>query len=80
MYGRGYDPNHPLNEFRAEKDRQVAANKAAKARGEPLPYPNMWDALDPTKVPEGATPEEITARYRAFQKICRPPECKRHTI
>lgn len=59
---------------------QRAANARAKARGEPLPYPNPWDALDPTKVSAGASPEEIARRYREFRALCPPPAPKRYTI
>lgn len=47
------------------------ANLAALLQGEPLPYPNLWDALDPTKVSPEATNEEIQESYRAFTRICR---------
>jgi hypothetical protein len=59
---------------------QRAANEAAKARGEPLPYPNVWDFLDPTKVPADATPEEIARSYEAFAKICRRRPCIRYVL
>jgi hypothetical protein len=59
---------------------QRAANEEASKKGLPLPYPNIWDFLDPTKLPPGATEEEIMARHREFKKICRPPRVKRHTI
>ena len=59
---------------------QRAANHEAAVKGLPLPYPNMWDALDPTKVPRDATPEQITASYREFCKICPPPPRKRHSL
>lgn len=59
---------------------QRAANAEAKARGEPMPYPNPWDGVDPTKLPEDATPEQITDRYKAFAKICRRAPTKRYTI
>lgn len=74
------DPNHPLRSFEAEKRAQRAANEQARARGEPLPYPNPWVALDPTKLPPGASPEEIHRRYLAFREVCRAPQCKRYTI
>lgn len=59
---------------------QRAANEAAKARGEPLPFPNVWDVLDPTKVPADATPEDIARSYEAFAQICRPPPCIHHVL
>jgi hypothetical protein len=57
-----------------------AANAAARAAGLPLPFPNPWDALDPTKVPRDATPEQIQQSYRAFNEMCRPRPCKRYEI
>jgi hypothetical protein len=65
-------------EARAMAER--AANEAARERGEPLPFPNPWDALDPTKVPPDATPEEIARSYAAFAEICRTPPCIRHVL
>lgn len=57
-----------------------AANREASEKGLPLPFPNVWDALDPTKVPRDATPEEIAASYREFCKICPPRQKRRHTL
>jgi hypothetical protein len=57
-----------------------AANERAQELGLPLPFPNMWDALDPTKLPRDATPEEIHERYKEFRKLCPPPPRKRHVI
>ncbi len=60
---------------------QREANQRAKAQGLPLPYPNMWDTLDPTKLdPKEATPAKITARYREFCKLCPPRRRKVHTL
>jgi hypothetical protein len=56
------------------------ANEEAAKKGLPLPYPNIWDFLDPTKLPPGATEEELMASHREFNKICRRPPEKRHTI
>jgi hypothetical protein len=56
------------------------ANADAANRGKPMPYPNIWDALDPTKLPRDATQEQILARIAAFRKICRPPVRKRHPL
>lgn len=60
--------------------RQREANSLAKQQGSPLPYPNLWDALDPTKLPEGASTEEIAKRYSQFSKLCAPRPRKEHTI
>lgn len=57
-----------------------AANRDAGEKGLPMPSPNVWDELDPTKVPRDATPEEIAASYREFCKICPPPRKRRHTL
>ncbi len=51
---------------------QRRANEEAQAAGDPLPYPNIWDLLDPTKVPADADSEALAESYRAFRKICRP--------
>ena len=59
---------------------QRAANEAAKRTGAPLPFPNVWDDLDPTKVDPDAGPEDYRASYLAFRRICRPRPCKRHTL
>ncbi|MBC8069882.1 MAG: hypothetical protein IAG13_16205 [Deltaproteobacteria bacterium] len=65
-------------EARAMAER--AENEAARAGGEPLPFPNPWDVLDPTKVPPDATPEQIARSYEAFAEICRTPPCIRHVL
>ncbi len=72
--------DHPLAEYEASKLSQRQANERAEAAGQPLPYPNIWDELDPTKLDRGASPEEVHRRYLEFRKLCTPPECKRHTI
>lgn len=54
----------PEQEAKAMAQRR--ANEEAKRRGEPLPHPDPWDAVDPTKVPEGATLEQIHQRYIEF--------------
>lgn len=59
---------------------QRAANAAARERGEPLPFPNPWDELDPTKVAADASPDEVRRSYEAFQRICRPPPPIRHVL
>jgi hypothetical protein len=59
---------------------QREANARAAARGEPLPFPNPWDTLDPTKVGPDATPEEITASYREFRRRCRTKTRRQLTL
>ncbi len=59
---------------------QRAANAAAARDGRPLPYPNPWDVLDPTKLPRDASPEAYQQSYREFRKLCPPFQPKRHTI
>lgn len=70
----------PLKEEVERALAQRAANERAARAGKPLPYPNPWDAVDPTKLPRDATPEQIHQRYLEFTKICKAPPCKRHTI
>lgn len=65
-------------EQRALAQRQ--ANEQAHARGEPLPFPNPFDGLDPTKVGEGASREDLLHSYSAFAAICRPIPCRRHVL
>lgn len=59
---------------------QRAANAAATREGRPLPYPNPWDTLDPTKLPPDAHREAFRQRYLEFRKLCPPFKPKRHTI
>ena len=47
------------------------ANAEAAAQGRPLPFPNLWDTLDPTKVASDASDAEVLESYRAFAKLCR---------
>lgn len=56
------------------------ANRFARDHGLPLPFPNIWDFLDPTKVSRDATPEEIEESYREFCKLCPPKRRKKHTL
>lgn len=58
---------------------QREANARAKAAGRPLPSPNLWDTLDPTKCAPGASTEEVQARYEHFTQICRK-RCLNHVI
>lgn len=67
-------------EQQARQEFELEANRQAKLTGAPLPFPGVWDELDPTKLSEGASPEEITARYHAFCKLCPPPQKKKYTI
>ena len=53
---------------------QRAENLRAKREERPMPYPNIWDVLDPTKVGPDATPEEIHQSYLEFCKLCPPPK------
>lgn len=59
---------------------QRSANERARGAGEPLPFPNPWDELDPTKLPPHADPEQIHLRVVRLGEICRRPPCKRHTL
>ena len=59
---------------------QRAANERAARAGEPLPFPNPWDRLDPTKVARDASPDEIQASYVAFTKLCRPRPRRKHRL
>ena len=56
---------------------QRTANARAKAQGRPLPHPNLWGLLDPTKAPAGATDEQIRESYLRFRALCPPPARKR---
>jgi hypothetical protein len=56
------------------------ANEQAAAEGRPLPFPNLWDQLDPTKVPRDATTEQIQASYARFRELCPPRARKRHRL
>ena len=65
-------------ELRAARER--AANAAAKEAGRPLPFPNLWDELDPTKLPRDASDKAIEERYREFCKLCPPTPRKKHVL
>lgn len=62
--------------------RERAANARAKERGEPMPHPNPWDAVDPTKLPADPPPtdEQMLERVKAFRASCRPPQPKKHYL
>lgn len=59
---------------------QREANQRAHASDRPLPYPNPWDAVDPTKLPPGASDEAHQTRYEAFRELCPPPRRIEHTL
>ena len=59
---------------------QRAANLRAATAGLPLPFPNVWDALDPTKAARDAAPAEILASHVEFRRRCRPRPRKRHAL
>lgn len=70
-------------DWRRKEERAMAqreANAAAVGEGRPLPYPNPWDAVDPTKVPRDASFEAQVQSVHEFRKICRPYRPKSHTI
>ncbi len=56
------------------------ANRYASDHGLPLPFPNIWDFLDPTKLSRDATPEQIAERYLEFCKLCPPRKRKKHIL
>ena len=68
----------PVRVARAEAQRE--ANRKAAENGLPLPHPNIWDQLDPTKVDRDASPEAVHRSYIEFAKVCRPRPRKRHTL
>jgi hypothetical protein len=68
----------PRQEERALRQRE--ANAHAVENGEPLPFPNMWDAIDPTKVDRDSTPAQVQASYRRFAELCRPRPRKQHRL
>ncbi len=72
------DPDWKRKEERALAQRE--ANAAAARAGQPIPFPNFFSLVDPTKLPADAPPQAIRQRYREFCKICRPFQPKRHTI
>ena len=57
-----------------------AANRRASTAGKPLPHPNLWDAVDPTKVDPGASAEAIHASALAFRALCPPRPRKKHYL
>jgi hypothetical protein len=59
---------------------QREANAVARARGEPLPFPNVWDVLDPTKVSPDATAAQIRDSHRKFAQRCHRRARKRHVL
>jgi hypothetical protein len=76
---KAYNVKPPDLEARAIAERE--ANERAAAAGEPLPFPNMWDFLDPTKLSPGEhTVEEVHQRYLEFRKICAPRPRKKYIV
>jgi len=73
-----------LHAKNAEQERlaldQRAANERAARVGESLPFPNLWDSLDPTKVARDASSDELQASYVAFSKLGRPRPRRRHRL
>jgi hypothetical protein len=55
----------PEQERRALDQRR--ANEQALAGGRPLPFPNPWDVVEPTKIASGATDAQLQASYAAFR-------------
>lgn len=60
--------------------REREANARAAAEGRPLPFANVWDTLDPTKVDRDATAAQVNASYLRFAELCRPRPRKRHRL
>jgi hypothetical protein len=60
--------------------RERAANRAAGRQSVPIPFPNPWDAWDPTKLAPGASVDEIRRRYLEFRKLCPRPRPKTHIL
>ncbi|MDX2023544.1 MAG: hypothetical protein SF187_25125 [Deltaproteobacteria bacterium] len=63
---------------RAEAER--LANEQAAADGNALPFPNPWDAIDPTKVSQDASPEELQESYLRWSQLCRKRPRKVHLL
>jgi hypothetical protein len=59
---------------------QRARNQRAAGDGRTLPFPNVWDAADPTKVVAPASDEMMQASYAAFRTLCRPRPRKQHRL
>jgi len=63
---------------RAEAERQ--ANELAADQGQALPFPNPWDAIDPTKVSPNAPAQERQASYQRWSQLCRKRPRKVHIL
>ena len=59
---------------------QRARNQRAAGEGRALPFPNVWDAADPTKVVAPASDEMMQASYAAFRTLCRPRPRRQHLL
>ena len=66
---------YPLVRALAER----RANAGAQRTGSPMPYPNIWDELDPTKVPRDASEEDLQRSYAEFRRLC-PQDRKNATF
>ena len=71
-------PKTKEQERRAELERE--SNVRAQLAGQLLPFPNLWDHVDPTKVCPPATDTELQDSYAEFRKICRPRARKQHRL
>jgi len=74
--------SEPLKDSQQEERalREREANALAASEGQSLPFPNMWDALDPTKVDRDATPAQVHDSYLRFTALCRPRPRKSHRL
>jgi|GEM_PF-2683496 len=56
------------------------ANELAADQGQALPFPNPWDAIDPTKVSPNAPAQELQASYQRWSQLCRKRPRKVHLL
>jgi len=59
---------------------QRARNARAAGEQRPLPFPNIWDAIDSSKVHSPASDDEMQASYASFRTLCRPRPRKQHRL